>query len=307
MKNIQANDLIDFCLVVDHGGIRPAARFSNKPKSSISLSIKRLEQSLAARLIESHTKNLKLTAIGQDLYHDAYPLIAQLNDLSNKYLADNFAIEGKLKIAAPYEFSAHHLTHIVGKLVTKNPNLSIVLDEQALPVKELFNLGYDIVFIMTNEGLIGMDGVLCKVYMLERALYASPHFIAQGIAINTLDDLRKVDLIASSTEFRWRFRIEENETFELQIPDINFKSSNAKIRRSAAIAGEGVTCLVKSFCQPYVDTNQLVQVLPQYTCAPLYIYAVVKDKRLMPMAVQKLLQELDETAPEVFIEKNRYQ
>jgi len=60
---------------------------------------------------------------------------------------------------------------------------------------------------------------------------------------------------------------------------------------------------VASFCRPYVQAGKLVRVLPQYHCAPLTVYGVVQERRLMPAPVKKLFEALEEVAPDIFIEK----
>ncbi|MFI4927945.1 MAG: LysR family transcriptional regulator, partial [Burkholderiales bacterium] len=62
------DDFDAFCLVVDHGGFTAAARALDRPKSSLSASVSRLETELGTRLLERTTRQLRLTDAGESLY-----------------------------------------------------------------------------------------------------------------------------------------------------------------------------------------------------------------------------------------------
>ena len=67
-----------FCHVVEHGGFSAAARVLERPKSSLSASVMRLEAALEARLLERTTRRLRLTEAGEALYHSMAPLFSEL-------------------------------------------------------------------------------------------------------------------------------------------------------------------------------------------------------------------------------------
>src|SRR5690349_12138492 len=103
------DDFDAFCQVVDHGGFTAAARALDRPKSSLSAAVARLEDQLCARLLERTTRSLRLTEAGEALYRDASRPLAQLRELATEAAAKGGRVHGTLRIAAPYEFGAHHL------------------------------------------------------------------------------------------------------------------------------------------------------------------------------------------------------
>ncbi len=62
------NDILCFSAVVEHNGFSAAARALNRPKSSISRQVERLEARLGVRLLERSTRRVRLTEVGFD-YH----------------------------------------------------------------------------------------------------------------------------------------------------------------------------------------------------------------------------------------------
>lgn len=73
------------------------------------------------------------------------------------------------------------------------------------------------------------------------------------------------------------------------------RSSNADVRRRAAVEGLGVARVTASFCADAVRSGELVALLPGYTCAPLKIFALLPGRRLMPRKVKVFLDALEAT------------
>ncbi|CAM5785835.1 LysR family transcriptional regulator [Castellaniella caeni] len=295
MKNTLPGDLIDFCLVVEHGGIGAAARAANRPKSSISLAIRRLEEALALRLIERNRQSLQLTGQGRRLYQDVHPLLTRLDTVTGSYRDSGGEVSGELRIATPYEFGAHHLAPVVQRLLMKNPRLSATLDVQYAPIKELFAKGYDVAFVMANGQLSDVSAVSCRMFSLERALFAAPALLARHAPLQHPDDLRRMPLVTSSQDQFWHFTGPDQAPIDVPIGHCQFRSSNADVRRQAAVKGLGIIRVVGTFCAPFEAAGQLGRVLPDYACAPLRVYGVVNERRLMPTPVKALLDELEST------------
>lgn len=302
MRNARPSDLIDLCLVVEYGGFGAAARAISRPKSSLSLAIRRLEDNLSIRIVDRTKRGFHLTDRGRSLYEDVNPLLAQLHHVTSSFRASSGQVEGALRIAAPYEFGAHHVAPVVKSLLARNRQLTITLDVQYAPVRELFAAGYDVVFVMANGNLADSGVVSCRVFMLERGLFASPAFLERHPRILVPEDLARVPLVASSQDLEWRFTDADDRRCEVPIQGWHFRSSNADVRRQVAIDSFGVTRTVASFCREAVHAGKLVRVLPGFECAPLCVYGVVKERRLMPATVKALFEELERISPDHFIE-----
>lgn len=302
MGNARLSDLIDLCLVVEYGGIGAAARAVSRPKSSLSLAIRRLEDDLSVRLMDRTKRRFHLTDRGRTLHENIGPLLAQLDHITSDFRASSGQVAGSLRIAAPYEFGAHHLARTVRNLASRNPHLTITLDVQYAPIKELFGSGYDVVFVMTNGNLADSGVVSCRAFMLERGLFASPAFLERHPRIRTPEDLSKIPLIASPQDLQWRFTDKHERIIDVPIPGSHFRSSNADARRQVAIDGLGVTRTVATFCSEAVRSGSLARVLPEFHCAPLCVYGVINERRLMPATVKALFDELERISPDLFIE-----
>src|SRR5688500_12194255 len=172
------DDFDAFCQVVDHGGFTAAARVLDKPKSSLSAAVTRLEEQLGTKLLERTTRSLRLTDAGESLYRDIARPLAQLREVAVDALAKGATVQGTLRIAAPYEFGAHHLASVACRVMTEHPQLKVNIDVEHARVA-LFERHYDLVFSAIEHSFAPSTVVTRRVYSLERGVFASPELMAR--------------------------------------------------------------------------------------------------------------------------------
>lgn len=289
------DDFDAFCQVVDHGGFTAAARALDRPKSSLSASVARLEDQLGARLLERTTRKLRLTDAGDSLYRDMAPPFSQLRDLAADAMAQGSRVQGTLRIAAPYEFGAHHLASVACRTMASHPALKVQLDVEHARVA-LFERQYDIVFTAIEHGDAPATVVTRRVYSLERGLFAAPTLLAQHPGLATPEDLPSLPLLAGSDDTAWTFSGADGASASVDVRNPPLRSGNAEVRLQAAIAGLGVARITATFCAPAVARGLLAPLLPQWRCAPLRIHALLPGRRLVPAKVRVFLDALEEEA-----------
>jgi len=285
-------DLDIFCHVIDHGSFSEAARVLGRPKSSVSASIARLESRLGSRVIERTTRRLRLTESGETLYHEMSPLFRQLREALGNAAAKGETVSGRLRIAAPYEFGAHHRGAVACAMLGEHPDLEVDVDVEHQPVN-LFDQQYDIVFTMADKDLPTTSGVIRRVFSLERGLFASRDFLANFEEPRTPYDLRSLPLLAAASDTEWEFTDSAGGHHSIAMAAPRLRSSNAGIRLQAALSGLGVARITATYCEPAVQAGQLRRLLPDFECAPLRVYALLPERRLMPMKVRIFLDTLE--------------
>jgi len=289
------DDFDAFCQVVDHGGFSAASRALDRPKSSLSASVSRLEAELGMRLLERTTRRLRLTDAGESLYRDISKPFAQLREGAVEALAKGAAVQGMLRIAAPYEFGAHHLASVACKVMHEHPQLKVLMDVEHARVS-LFERPYDLVFTPMEHGFAPSTVVTKRVYSVERGVFASPELLAGLPPPKTPEDLASLPLIAGGEDSSWSFTDNAGSTMDLKIHNPRMRSGNAEVRMLSAIAGLGVTRVTASFCAPAVADGRLVQLLPDWRCMPLRIYVLLPGRRLVPAKVRIFLEALEKKA-----------
>ena len=286
------DDLDIFCHVIDHGSFSGAARVLRRPKSSVSASVARLEARLGTRVIERTTRRLRLSEAGESLYREMSPLFAHLREALGNAAAKGESVSGRLRIAAPYEFGAHHLGAVACALLADHPELEVDVDVEHQPVN-LFDQQYDIVFTMVDRELPPTSGAVRRVFSLERGVFAAPALLRETEPPTTPYDLRQLPLLAASSDSEWDFTDSAGGHHSIAVAAPRLRSSNAGIRLQAALAGLGVARITASYCEPAVQAGRLERMLGDFECAPLRVYALIPARRLMPLKVRLFLDTLE--------------
>lgn len=286
------DDFDAFCQVVEHGGFTAAARALDRPKSSLSACVARLEEQLGTRLLERTTRSLRLTEAGESLYRDISRPFSQLRELAVDAIAKGAQVQGTLRIAAPYEFGAHHLAEVACKIMARHPQLKVHIDVEHSRVA-LFERNYDIVFSAIEHAFAPSSIVTRKVFSLERSLFAAPELLALHPGLAAPEDLNALPLLAGADDADWEFTAADGSAAKVEVRNPRMRSGNAGIRLQAAIAGMGVARITATFCAAAVQQGRLVTLLPEWRCAPLRIYALLPGRRLMPAKVREFMDMLE--------------
>lgn len=285
------DDFDAFCQVVDHGGFTAAARALERPKSSLSASVARLEEQLGTRLLERTTRSLRLTEAGESLYRDMARPFSQLRELAVDAMAKGSQVQGTLRIAAPYEFGAHHLAGVACTIMASHPQLKIHIDVEHARVA-LFERGYDIVFSPLESTAAPASVVTRRVFSLARSLFAAPGLL-RASPVAAPEDLANLPLLAGADDSEWAFTGEGGAQATLDVRNPRMRSGNAGVRLEAVLAGLGVARITATFCADAVRQGRLVQVLPQWRCEPLRMHALLPARRLPPAKVRCFMDALD--------------
>lgn len=284
------NDVDAFCCVIEHGGFTAAAKALARPKSSISASVSRLEAQLGAQLLQRTTRRIRATEAGESLYQDAAPMFQRLREVRSNAAARGNAVAGTLRIAAPYEFGAHHLGAVACAMLARYRDLRIDIDVEHGRIDPL-DRSYDIVFSYYDGDLPGSGRVARRVFELRRGIFASPEFLQKYSKVKTPADLAELPAIASPADAEWTFT-DAKGSYSVPVR-ARMRSPNADVRRRATLEGLGVSRIVLTFCEAHVREGRLRPLLTDYVCAPLRIYALLPGRRLVPPKVRTFLGLLE--------------
>jgi DNA-binding transcriptional LysR family regulator len=287
------NDVDAFCCVIEHGGFTAAAKALARPKSSISASVARLEAQLGAQLLQRTTRRIRATEAGESLYQDAAPMFQRLREVRSNAAARGHAVAGTLRIAAPYEFGAHHLGAVACAMLGRYRDLRIDIDVEHGRIDPL-DRSYDIVFSYFDGDLPDSGRVARNVFTLERGIFGSPALLEKYPKVKTPQDLAELPAIASPADAEWTFTHADAKSRHSVPIRPRMRSPNADVRRRATVAGLGVSRIVLTFCDEQVRDGRLQPLLTDYACAPLRIHALLPGRRLVPPKVRVFLNLLEQ-------------
>lgn len=257
------------------------------------MAVSRLEAYLGLRLLERTTRRIRLTDAGMNLYNDSAEHLDALRDLILSTQTQSRSISGTLRLAAPYEFGAHHLSSIAARLMAEHIDLRIILDVKYGPA-DFFGTNYDIMFSLIDQELPDSSIVMKKVFELHRGIFASPELLRQYTNPLKPEDLVELPLLCAADERTWQFNSAngDGEPINIDVGQPRLNSSNADFRKRAALEGVGVIRVTSSFCQNEVENGSLKRLLPDYECQPLKVIALMPTRRLTLPKVRLFLDTL---------------
>ena len=124
--NVPTDLLRSFVTVVDLGGFTRAARALGRTQPAISLQIKRLEELLGAKLIETAGRQFVLTDAGVALGPYARQIL-RLNDDVVAYFSDA-APSGTIRVGVPTDFSHNFLLDSIASFAASYPDVKIDIE-----------------------------------------------------------------------------------------------------------------------------------------------------------------------------------
>src|SRR3954467_4265555 len=224
------NDVEAFCCVIERGGFTAAAKAMSRANPSISAPGAPLETEIGARWLQRTTRRVKPTEAGESLYQDTAAMFHRLREVRVDAMARGKAVAGTLRIAAPYEFGAHHLGAVACSMLGRYPDLRIDFDVDYGRVDPL-DRRYDIVFSMFDEDPDSAR-VARHSYAIGRGLFAAPAFLERYRPLRQPEDLADVPAIASTLDAEWTFHDLEKKEYRVPIRP-RMRTVNAEVRRRA--------------------------------------------------------------------------
>ncbi|AWN40757.1 LysR family transcriptional regulator [Methylobacterium durans] len=147
-----------FLAVVDAGGLTRAGERLRLSQPTISLQIKRLEDTLGCRLIERSPRSFRLTSDGEVLATHGRRIIMLSDELVARMIEP--AVSGLVRLGTPEDFATAHLSGVLAAFATAHPNVALeVTTDLTLNLIERFGAGeFDLVLIK-REPLGPSEGV----------------------------------------------------------------------------------------------------------------------------------------------------
>ncbi len=165
--DIDVDLLRAFTAAADAGSFTAAARSLNRTQSAVSMQIKRLEETVKARLFDRTGRRVALTRSGEALAGYARRMLA-LNDEALEQLQEA-ALDGAVRLGVMEDYATSVLPPILARFAAQHPRVAIEL-ETGLTTPMIGRLGrdFDLVLAMHPAGHARGD-----VLRREQAVWAA--------------------------------------------------------------------------------------------------------------------------------------
>ncbi|HBR3840058.1 TPA: LysR family transcriptional regulator [Klebsiella pneumoniae] len=249
-----------FIEIVDAGSFAQAAENLQIHRPAVTKALQQLEQESGVRLLQRTTRRLYLTPEGEEFYRRSKPLLSQADDLLESFAPDR-PIRGQLRVDMPIAFARLLVIPHLPDFYLAHPEVEIVLSSSDVR-RDMLRDGLDC--LLRVGDLEDGDYVARSLGEVALTTCASPGYLARYGAPATLEDLQShlaVNWVNSSSRqiMPWRFQTPEGIR-QIAIPG-KLVLDNSEVFTAAGLAGlQGM----RFFLQPYIDSGQLVEVLPDF-------------------------------------------
>ncbi|MFZ7215442.1 LysR family transcriptional regulator [[Pasteurella] aerogenes] len=282
-----------FCVASETLNFRETAvRLSVSPQV-ISRTIAELENTLGEPLFKRNTRNVQLTEFGQQFLVEARQFLNEEARLFSFAKTNQQAIQGTVRITLP---PLPHHTQILADLlqaIAPYPNLTI-------------DWRVDLTALKTVDNQIDMDIRICQkpepdwithhLATVEEKIVVSPTLIEKlGMPADLTDLAKRYPLAAMFNALQgriWQWQINAEQTITPLNP--KFISNDMASELQATRSGQVCSQLLDMFCQPYLDSGELVELFPDIPKQPWQIYLYRPYQTVTPLRIVKVFELLRE-------------
>jgi DNA-binding transcriptional LysR family regulator len=281
-------DLELFVLAAESGSVSSAGRRIGISPATASASLKRLEESVGARLFLRSTRSQRLTGEGEIFLEHCQQALRTLNDGREALNAGRAVIQGVLQISLPSDLGRNVLLPLIDEFQARHSLLQIRL-HCSDRVADVFRQPVDIALRygeLPDSSLIALPiaptnrRILCAApsYLLRYGTPAQPSELVEHNCLTYQ--------LSDKAHDRWTF-IRDGLSTSVQVCG-NRTSDDGEIVRRWAVAGSGIA--YKSALDVISDVREgrLIRLCQEWQteAAPLYLICI--DRRQLNPVVQLL-------------------
>lgn len=294
MSKPTLTDLKAFQAVAEHRSFRRAADLMGVSRSSLSHTVRTLEQRLGARLLHRTTRSVSLTESGERLLLRLSPLLSDLESLLEDASSAEGKITGRLRINGSEGAVRLLLQTVVPRFLALHDGVELDLVAEGRLV-DIVGQGFD-AGVRLREA-VPQDMIAIPVGNDMRFIaVASPDYLRGRAVPKTPDDLFSHQCIRqrlpSGKLYRWEFQ-QHSQDMTVDVPGaLTLDSSQLMVE--AAADGLGIAYVPESYAQTYLSDKRLVTVLDEWCPHIPGLFLYYPNNRLVPPSLRAFIDLLQE-------------
>lgn len=287
-----------FVRVVDARSFSKAAETLSLPRSSVTTTIKNLEQHLGTVLLRRSTRTLSLTEAGERYYASCRTILAEIDRAESGLREDTIAPRGKVRADMPGVIGRAVVLPNLRAFARRYPDIELVLGLSDRPADLIFD-GIDCAIrtgdladstmIARQIGTLTWLTCASPVYLRERGEPASVDDLSMHEAVNYLSN-------ATGRPLDWRFNVNgEPVTMTMQG---RYAINETEAYLQCGIEGLGIIQLSEFVAKPYLESGRLKEVLRESRSAPVPVSIVYPNRTHSSAAVKAFVEWIAEIFPQ---------
>lgn len=279
------NAISVFARVVEAGSFTAAARRLEMPKSTVSLRVSQLEQTLGVTLLNRTTRRLSLTEDGQRYYETCTQALIALETAEATLTRAQRAPRGTLRITASVGMGLGLIGDVIASFLKEHPDVDVDL----LLTSRVVDLLAENLDIAVRAGPLRDSRMKARLVGTSVfKLYASPEYLKGRRMPTHPSDLKDHSCL------RLTFAADKAHVYDLRhgkkrmrVPvGGRFSANEIGAVRKLALAGLGIGLLPESACAEDLRRGRLVPVLPEWSSERTPVHLVFPAQRFVAPKVQ---------------------
>ncbi|MEU0511521.1 LysR family transcriptional regulator [Amycolatopsis sp. NPDC006125] len=291
------DDLRFFHVVAASETLTAAARELGSSLPAVSKRLRALEQRLDARLVHRGTRRLVLTFEGELYAARLETILDQVRELDDLITHRSADLRGSVVVQATLGLGRAHVAPLLGEFTARHPQLNVRLHTTALPLRP-----HRREFDMAVHVGTPPDSTLRmrRLARNRRVPCAAPSYLDRKGMPERVEDLADHDCIVlreNEGDFDlWRFGT-AGRPRQVRVRG-RLSSNDGDVVTDWALQGHGVIMRSEWQVRSYLDSGELVRVLPGVPTPPADIYALLADDVHVPRRVSELIDHLAARLPD---------
>ncbi len=249
-----------------------------------------LEERLGVKLLLRTTRRISLTFEGAAFLEDCQRILRELADAEASVSLGGIRPEGHLKVSAPAGFGRRHVAPLLTRFIESNPDVTVRLDLSDRLV-DLLDENVDCAIRIGD--LADSSLISIRLGEMQRVVVASPAYIEQFGVPPAPTSLVEHNCLSLRQQRGWTLRVEG----EVRIVKVSgsFECNDGAVLHDWALAGKGLAWRSLWEVGADIAAGRLVTILDDFAAPPVGIYAVVPQRRHLPLRVRLFIDLLKAT------------
>lgn len=279
--------MTSFVEVARCGSFTKSADHLSLSRLQVTRHVQEIEQWLSLRLFHRTTRKVSLTTQGEEALIYCQNILSTVLDLQSRAHSHNNELVGTIRIASPIGLGQNMLFDLVEQFVKLHPHtkVQLVLSDS---LSQLVDERVDVALRYTeqpDEQLIAR-----KLMHIDSVLCASKEYLANSPLLEFPQDLLNHNCLVHSSLLTWR--ITSNESDQKIAVKGNLQSNEMSVLVKASIKGMGVANVPCDLANLYIQSGELVEVLPSYSSPGHNLWAVYLSRNYQQTVVRAFIDYL---------------
>ncbi|MBF6617391.1 LysR family transcriptional regulator [Pollutimonas thiosulfatoxidans] len=285
--------LESFVAVATLGSLTAAARAEGVAPAMMSRRLTALEGRLGVKLLLRSTRRLSLTSEGTALLEEAQRILRDLNDTEARITQGSVKPGGHLRVSAPAGFGRRHVAPLLPEFTATYPDVSVTLDLSDRLV-DLIEERYDCAIRLgelDDSQIVGL-----RLADNQRVIVAAPSYLERHGRPATPDDLARHNCLSFGNQGNqargWLLR--QNGQLRAIRAKGSLACSDGSVLHQWTLAGIGLSWRSLWEVRDDLAAGRLLTVLDDYAAPPNGIFAMLPERKHLPLRVRLFVDMLKE-------------